>query len=323
MNYTDKETYIEWAETQENLPIFFRPWYLDKVSHYGKWDAIITAGKSGIIEGVWVYYSTQRYKQKFIVMPPLTPFGGIWIPELTSSKPVYKTQKQVSIIRKLLEKIPQNAALYRQTFVPQFDNWLPFFWKGYQQTTRYTFIIEDIQHWTIDKAATNVRNKINKASTELSITNEVSPELMFDQVADIMQQKGMPLIWSKEFFLNLDGELSRRGKRIILGAADKEGRIHATAYIILDGETAYLMMLGSDTTLRQSGAIPFVIYHAIRAASDHVNRFDFEGSVMESLFDLFSGFGGTMTPCYSIYKTKSILWEMLYMWKTRKDKRNR
>jgi len=321
--HNDKERYIAWAETQEDLPIFFRPWYLDLVSHYGTWDVAIASSKSGNTEGVWVWYTTKRYNRKFIVMPPLTPFGGIWIPKTTSSKAVYSIQKQTNIIRQLIGKIPSDAVLLRQTFTPEFSNWLPLYWKGFRQTTRYTFVIEDIRKWSPDDTATNVRNKIHKASGVLTLRKDIAPDTVFEQVSGIMEQKGMPLIWSKDFFLSLDKELNRRGQRLILGAADSAGNIHATAYILLDHNTAYLLMLGSDKNLRRSGAIPLIIYHAIQESGRHVNRFDFEGSVLESLFDLFSGFGGKMTPCYNIYKTKNFFWDIVYQWKMHRDTFNK
>ena len=319
----DKGKYTTWAAKQEDMPIFFRPWYLDKVCAHGKWDAIIAMTDKGDIEGALVFYTVKRYGRPFIIMPPLTPFGGIWLATSTSSKYTYKIQKESRIISKLLESIPKDAVLYRQSFWHEYKNWLPFYWKGFEQTTRYTFIINDLKSWSLTDTATNVRNKINKAATALKVTSSDNPALVYNQVNDIMAKKGMPLIWSKQFFDDLDKAILQYANRLILTVTDSKNRLHATAYIILDKDTAYLMMLGSDPDLRQSGAIPLVIYHSILASSAFVHRFDFEGSSMESLFDLFSGFGGEMTSFNSIYRTKNMFWDLIYRVKSRKDDRNR
>lgn len=319
----DKGKYTDWAAMQENMPVFFRPWYLDCVCIHGQWDAILATSDKGQIEGALVFYTVKRYGRPFIIMPPLTPFGGIWIAPSNASKYTYKIQKESRIISKLLEAIPKDVVLYRQSFWHSYKNWLPFYWKAFEQTTRYTFIINDLKSWSLNDTATNVRNKINKASATLNVSFTDDTKLVYNQVNNIMTKKGLPLIWSHPFFADLDKAVLQHAYRLILTVTDNDNRLHASAYIIIDKDTAYLMMLGSDPVLRQSGAIPLVIYHAILAAAEYVNKFDFEGSSMESLFDLFSGFGGQMTPFYSIYRTKNIFWDLIYRVKSRKDNRNK
>src|SRR5689334_24058521 len=34
--------------------------------------------------------------------------------------------------------------LFFQAFHPSSSNWLPFYWSGFRQTTRYTYVIEDL-----------------------------------------------------------------------------------------------------------------------------------------------------------------------------------
>ncbi len=320
---TDKQRYITWADTLDELPIFFRPWYLDKVCTNGVWNAILSITDSGEIEGVLLYYTTKRYGRKTIIMPPLTPFGGIWLPPLSTTKQVYKIRKESQIARRLLSALPTDAVLYRQSFRYEFKNWLPFYWKGFEQTTRYTFIIPDLASWSLSDTATNVRNKINKASSFLSVSVEDNAEIVYRQTFDVLKKKGIRLSWPEGFFTELDQAICENAARLVLTVKDEQQRIHASSYIIIDKDTAYLMLLGSDPALRQSGAIPLVIYHSILEATKHVNCFDFEGSSMESLFDLFSGFGGEMTPFHNIYKTKNMFWDIVYRLKSRNDTKNR
>ena len=320
---TDKQQYITWAASMEDLPIFFRPWYLDEVCFNCVWNVILLTTDSEKNEGVLVYFTTKIYGHKVMIMPPLTPFGGIWIPPLSATKQVYKIRKESQIVSRLLEELPTDAVLYRQSFRYEFKNWLPFYWKGFEQTTRYTFIIPDLESWSLNDTATNVRNKINKASSFLSVSMDDDPEIVYLQTADVLNRKGIRLSWPEGFFTALDKAVCENAARLILTVKDAEQQVHASSYIIIDKDTAYLMMLGSDPALRQSGAIPLVIYHSILEASKQVNRFDFEGSCMESLFDLFSGFGGEMTPFHNIYRTKNMFWDIVYRLKSRNDTKNR
>ncbi|MEZ4909291.1 MAG: hypothetical protein R2774_00355 [Saprospiraceae bacterium] len=323
MDIQEKLIYTEWANNEAKLPIFFRPWYLDKVCTHGEWHVILSLDGENKIEGVLVYYLTSKKFQKVIIMPPLIPYLGIWIPSLRNEKATYKLRKETNIIRNLISKIPKDVTLYRQSYLTEFENWLPFHWARFNQTTRYTLTIENLSTWSIHDVATNVRNKINKAQKSLQIELNCLPEIVYQQTKSIMKEKNIDIVWPKELFLSLDQELSLRNKRLIIAAKDNTNQIHASSYIVIDNGTAYMLILGSDKNLRKSGAIPFVIYHSILEASKYVNKFDFEGSMLESLFDLFSGFGGKLTPYLSIYKTKNGFWEIIYNLKTLYDNNNR
>lgn len=82
------------------------------------------------------------------------------------------------------------------------------------------------------------------------------------------------------------------------------------------------MLIGSDVISRKNGAIPFLLYNTIIECRERVTCFDFEGSMLESLYDLFAGFGGKQIPYYRIYKAKNIFWEIAYRIKSHYDKSN-
>ena len=44
---------------------------------------------------------------------------------------------------KLLELLPL-AHFFYQRFDTEFTNWLPLYWANFNQTTRYTYVIEDL-----------------------------------------------------------------------------------------------------------------------------------------------------------------------------------
>jgi hypothetical protein len=321
MYIKEKEKYHKFLEqTHAKVPVFFQPWYLDVVCCKGQWDVMLSEDGDKSIIGFWVYYSTEKYGQPCIIMPPLTPYSGIWIYASQSTKNETKNKKNLSIVKELLDKIPQNITLYTQSFHYSFQNGLQFYWKKYTQTVRYTFYIDQLKIWSINDISTNVRNKINKASRILKYEISQNRERLYDLVYHVIKDKGMNLTLTKDMFYALDDAILQHSDRRIIIVRDNSGYIHAATYIIIDNDTAYMMMVGSDRTTRQNGAVPLAIYHSIIEVQPLVKHFDFEGSMLESMFDLFAGFGGELKPYYRFYKAKNIFWDILYRIKNHYDK---
>ena len=180
-----------------------------------------------------------------------------------------------------------------------------------------------MNQWSLSEVATNIRNKIRKAEQDLTIKELHDPNIVYQQLYGVLQHKSIHLALSEETFIKLDTWLQTKDKRLILGAVDHSGQVFASIYLVFDQGIAYSLMIGSDIKQRQNGSVPFLIYHAILAAQQRCKTFDFEGSMLESLFDLFAGFGGELKPYHRIYKAKNIFWDFAYRIKSYYDKSNR
>jgi len=321
MQFSSKNTYIHFLNnTNIEIPIFFQPWYLDIVCSNGKWDVIVCEDNSGFVLGFWVYYTTKKNWQPVITMPPFTPYAGIWICSLPSKKTVTKNKKTTSIIRHLIERFPKDKTFYSQSFHYSFQNCLPLYWKKYIQTVRYTFYIDKLQDWSIKDIASNVRNIIKKASTNLHYEVSEDVEVLYKLFKQTIEAKKINLSFSQELFIELDNAVVKNSERRIIIIKDELGSIHAATYTIIDKDCAYLILLGSNLTTRHNGAASLAIYHSILEVQPLVKHFDFEGSMLESMFGLFAGFGGELKPYYRFYKAKNIFWDILYRIKNHYDK---
>ena len=77
----------------------------------------------------------------------------------------------------------------------------------------------------------------------------------------------------------------------------------AGVYTVYDSRTAYNLITGYDDALAHSGAGPLAMWHAILKAKEMGLRvFDFEGSVIPPIERYFRGFGGQLTPIFSVHK---------------------
>ena len=250
-------------------------------------------------------------------MPHLTPFLGPWI---ASGKTKYseKLGQQKEIMAELIRQLPQTN-FFLQNWHHKYTNWLPFYWAGFQQTTNYTYVIEDLTRlddvWS--ELRGNIRWEINKAKDrfELKLVENPSIEDFVKLNEKVYSRKDIKPSFSYETLFKLDGACAERECRKIFIAVDKNGIAHAGAYIVWDENSAYYLLAGSDPKFRNSGAMSFCLWEAIKFSSNVTKEFNFEGSMIRSVERFVRGFGGKQRLVFSVSKTQScfaflVLWNL-------------
>jgi hypothetical protein len=201
----------------------------------------------------------------------------------------------------LIEGLPR-FDLFRQNFQHSITNWLPFYWRGFLQTTRYTYRLEDLSDldglWS--GLAENVRRAVRKAEKALSVREDLGLEEFLRLNALTFSRQGTEAPYSDELVGRLDAACAERDVRKMFFAEDAGGRLHAALYVIWDSDSAYNLMLGSDPDVRGSGASSLVMWEAIKFASTVTRAFDFEGSMIESIERSFRSFGGCQAPYFQV-----------------------
>lgn len=100
-------------------------------------------------------------------------------------------------------------------------------------------------------------------------------------------------------------------REIALVAEGPDGKLHAGAYIVRSGNTAYYLMGGGDPELRNSGATSLVLWEAIRRQPETIKVFDFEGSMIEPIERFFRAFGAVQTPYFHVSRSNSKLFKLI------------
>jgi lipid II:glycine glycyltransferase (peptidoglycan interpeptide bridge formation enzyme) len=278
--------------------IFQQPWWLDAVAP-SQWSEIVVEKNKEVIARL-PYVTKKKYGLTLITQPPLTQTLGPWMAPLTGK---YATQlaQQKEILTSLIEQLPPYD-FFQQNFHYSITNWLPFYWHGFTQTTRYTYVIEDLtdldQIWS--NIQSNIRNKIRKAQKEIVVRTDLEIEQFLDLNTMTFQRQGLALPYSRELVQPLDAACAKHQARRILFAEDSQGRIHAGIYLVWNKESAYYLISGSDPTLRNSGAISLLIWEAIQFASTVTKKFDFEGSMIEPIEIFFRDFGAKQIPYFQV-----------------------
>lgn len=245
---------------------------------------------------------SQRYGLRRITMPPLTQTLGPW---LYLRKAAYAKQlgEQKELMTELIERLPHHD-FFRQSWHWSVTNWMPFYWKGFRQTTSYTYLLDDLTDidalWS--GMQPNVRGDVKKARSRFNLVVRTEPDL--DRFVTIhgltFKRQGRKLPYSGEFIERLDAACAAHDARRMFFAQAPDGKVHAALYLVWDDESAYYLMGGADPALRHSGATSLLVWEAIQFAASVTKQFDFEGSMVESIERFFRAFGAKQMPYFEV-----------------------
>jgi lipid II:glycine glycyltransferase (peptidoglycan interpeptide bridge formation enzyme) len=299
--------YKELCRSEESIPLFSQAWWLDAVAGPNNW-MVALVEKGGRIDGALPYFIKKKYGFIILVQPPLTQTLGPWIRN-QNLKESSKLSYEKEIMDSLIDRLPKFHH-FSQNWSPRNQNWLPFYWKGFQQTTKYTYVLKSI--FDIDKIWSqmdgNIRAEIRKAESRFNL--KVRDDLSVDQFIELNEmtfnRQGISVPYSKEFVQRLDNACGAKGSRRIFIAQDADGRMHGGVFLVWDKNSAYYLMGGADPSLRNSGAVSLCMWEAIKFASGRTQVFDFEGSMIEGVERFVRAFGATQTPYFKISKTPSL-----------------
>jgi hypothetical protein len=242
-----------------NTCIFCQPWWLQAVAP-DHWDvAIATRGDE--IAAVWPYaYKMRLARFRLIEIPDLTFYLGPWLRSSTA-KNSRRLAEQKDLIGELVEALPPFGT-FHQWLHPSVTNWLPLYWKGFTQTTRYTYRFSDTRNidgvW--EQVNENIRTDIRKAQKHLQVVEDPDVGRFLKLLHATFARQRLPLPLSEENLRRLESECSKRKSRKILCAEDSSGRAHAATYVVYDQNTVYSLLRARDPELGGSGATSLVVW---------------------------------------------------------------
>jgi len=278
--------------------LFQQPWWLEAVAP-GAWSAV-EIWRGGALQARLPYVVERRMGLTLLRQPPLTQVLGPWIRPLEGT---YATQlaHQTELYMELIEQLPAHD-YFSQCFHYSVENWLPFYWQGFQQTTCYTYVIDNLTHLDQVGAAfqKNIRYDIRKTRKQLRVHSAYDIDRFLQVAERTFARQGQPLPYSRAVVHRLDDACKAQSARQIFFAEDASGRVHAVAYIVWDERSAYYLMGGGDPELRISGAASLVLWEAIQFASQVSRHFDFEGSMIGPIEHFFRAFGARQVPYCSV-----------------------
>ncbi len=308
-----RTTYRALCEAEHSIPLFSRAFWLDAVCGEQGWDVAI-AMHGERIDATLPYYAQPLDHVCVIRMPSLTQTAGPWL-RPSSARLAKRLAQEKELMTELMDRLESQCKFGRftQNFHHSITNWLPFYWRGYTQTTRYTYVLDDLSNldavW--ENLQANIRTHIRKAEGRNGLHVRVSEDLGdLHRVNKLtFERQGLAVPYTETFVERLDQACRKRQCRRILVATDAAGKDHAADYLVWDDSTVYRLTSGADPDLRNSGAQALLSWEAIRFAASLGKSFDFDGSMLESVEIFVRSFGTRQVPFFNISKTSSLLLE--------------
>ena len=299
------DRYRELSALDPSIPLFCRPFWLDAVCGADGWDVALV-DRGGVVVGALPYRSRSRLGFTLVEMPILTQFMGPWLSPPAGQKSHSRLSFEKEVMTELIDQLPP-FDFFRQNFHLAVTNWLPFHWKGFQQTTRYTYVLDDLTDLktVFSEFRSNIKTDIRKAQKSVRVVESEDLRKFYavNQLTFDRQSREPP--YELALLERLDAACKPRHCRRLLFAEDARGAVHAAIYVVWDEQSAYYLLGGGDPKLRGSGATSLLLWEAIQHAATVTKRFDFEGSMVEPIERFFRAFGAAQKPYFQISKIAS------------------
>jgi hypothetical protein len=308
----EKNKYRLLCIEEPSIPLFSRAWWLDAVAGENGWSVVLVEKNNEILASL-PYTAEKKFGFTFLTQPPLTQSLGPWI-NLNNIKKTKKLAYEKDVLQELYLKLPKHN-FYSQGWHYERTNWLPLYWMNFTQTTKYTYIIKDISN--IDEVVLNFehskRKNIKKSEKIVKLVFDITAKDFFDNHQMTLRKQGQKISYSFEVFDRLYRAGYENNSAKTIAAFDENGNMHAALFVVWDNSSAYNLISTIDPDFRVHGAASLLIKEIIKYVSQFVNRFDFEGSMIEPVERSFRQFGAEQIPYFYVNKISSrILKSMLF-----------
>ena len=258
----------------------------------------------GEMVGGLSFYIDRRFGLTIVRNIPFTPNCGPFL--------ALKAQNPVAILemrRKVLECVVQylekeNPAIVRLGLDQRIFDALPFFWNDFKVIPAYTYRLNlSISIEQIKKNMSSERRKnITKAGRDGLTVSRTNDMIVVKKLclATFNRQK----MKINQFYLDaILFKYSNGLNSYAFTTCNAEAIPIATCFVVHDSTTAYYLIGGYSADLGHHGAGALAMFEAIKHAKEiGIKIFDFEGSVVPAIERYFRGFGGELTPYYTVNK---------------------
>lgn len=301
-----KEEYRAFChEGGHNIYIFQEPCWLDATAGPDNWGVALYKKDVKIVG--FLLFCYHRYGKKIRIMDPtFTQFTGLWLDMPPTQKPEKRLAFEKEVITDLLEKMEMLPLIsVSQAHSADIVNWQPLYWKGYQDTTHYSFRITDLTDVEkIEQSFSSAKRKnIKRArSLGLEIGFDLSADEFYSNHKMTLAKQGAEISYSRELFQKIYTTAYDHQCGRTIYAKDREGHLHGALFVIWNERCAFDLISTIDPDYRNSGAATLLVLEMIRYLSDKTRAFDFEGSMIEGVADSFAQFGARQLPYFNTQK---------------------
>lgn len=300
----ESDNFDEWDQFVDESPqgcVFCKSWWLNSVCKNG-FRIIIIKNNNKIVAGIPLQNELDGNNNKVHNMPLLTQTLGVLLAEKEENNYKYLS-KTMKLIDLLISEIEDYKSFYMQ-FHYNFTNWLPFYWRGYKQTTRYTYIIPDLNN--IDNVfsffSRRKKRDIKKAKEIVEIKTDILVSDFYNHHKLSLRKNNKNIKYLYNDFKRVYEEAYFRNSGKSWYSIDKNGNICSIIFVIFDKNSAYYLVSSIDPSFKNNGSISLLIWNAMNYFSKKVKIWNFEGSMKKNIEESFRQFGGIQVPYFLITK---------------------
>lgn len=306
-----KELYAEWCATQNDLPLFMQPWWLDAVCAGKEWNVILYQNETtGKVLGAMPYLLRKKLGMKYVVLPQLTQICGLRLDKSLKNDDgsVWDRAEMKKICAYMAEKLQEMGLCY---YYQQFPVDSPVIEEmaalGFKTKKRVTYRIEDLSNLdkVIEEFSKNKKRQLQKALS-LHAERGLNPEDFYRFHSECMTARKKVITYSRELLLLLERKTTRLGQGEIVCIKNADGVPYAAAFVAWDNQRMYYLMPCYAEAYKDSGAGALLVLECIKLAREKGVAFDFEGSMHRGIANHYKQFGSAATEYYSVSK--------LYKW---------
>lgn len=302
---TSKRQRIE--EFLATAPIYYQPWWLEAVAP-GAWDYVIVWRGPTIAAAMPVVKQKCRLAQLRLEMPLLTQTLGPW---LRPSKAKYckMLTEQKKLLTELIEALPKHDH-FCQDLHYSITNWLPFYWKGFSETTRYTCVLQNLDDLdAIWKGFDpELRSKILRAQEQFRVVDDLGIDAFVQAGEEVFLRQRRRSPYPRDLILRVHNGCQSHNAGKMLFAVDSDRHVHSAIYVAWTPYAVYYILGGGKPDLVQtSEANSLLLWEAIRFAPTVAKSFDFEGSMVRPIVHFFRQFGARQMPYSHITRANSVV----------------
>lgn len=319
----NKEKYKGICEQRpDEVPLFQQYWWMETVCTGKQWDVAL-AYDGDVLTGAMPYHVARRLGHTIVLQPQLTQFTGpvYFYPGdiLSESHRLAFERRVASQLIAEMETIRPSAVIIHTS--PGISNWLPFYWHGYKQTTRYTYRIPDIGDSDAVFAAFDKEKRQRKI-----VRTEKHTTVRFDMTATAFAalhhrywaSKGRKDCLGEDFISHVCAEALVRGHGVVGSLHDEDGALLAARFVVYDSKVAYSLLSAHEPGRQRSGHSETLMWAMMRHLCGRTRSFDFEGSMDEGIEYFYRSFGARQTPFFELAKYRNLPTELFFRLKTKK-----
>ena len=293
----NKSIYKSFCQNCDEIPIFSQYWWLDSVRGDHEWDVLVYEMNNNIVASM-PYYTKKKLGLKLLIQPKFTQKLGPFI--------MSKYQNEyLKILEYFLDNMPI-FNFYSQNWNSNLINWLPFYWRGYSQTTSYSSVIENLDdhNLIVNNFKQNRKQDFRKAQREKFFTVfDIDPLIFYNEHVKNLKINNNKIFYNFDIFKKLHDNCVSRSQGTIAGTKDKYGNFHSLAFIVWDKNYGYLNQLTTNQLKIKNGSSSLLIKDILFYLRGKTKNFDFEGSMDHGIYNFYRSFGSKSEQLMNIKKS--------------------